>query len=60
MMDSVVPDLGFSFTGAGWRSCHGQWFNAATVRVVSSELEKVRTEQYHCHGLSAVIHSWAC
>lgn len=28
------------------------------VRVVSSELEKVLVEQYHCQGLSTVIQSW--
>lgn len=50
--------LRFSLTGvAGPTSCQGQWFSAAMVRVVSRELEKVRTEQYHCHGLRAVIHS---
>lgn len=28
------------------------------VKVVSSELEKVLVEQYHCHGLSTVIQSY--
>lgn len=49
--------LGFSLMGAGWRRCHGQKFKAAMVRVVSSELEKVRVDTYHCQGLRAVIHS---
>lgn len=55
---AVLGALGFSLTASvGRRSCQGQEFRAATVSVVSSELEKVRTEQYHCQGLSAVIQS---
>ena len=57
--ESVDLDiLRFSLTDlAGSTSGQGHWFRAAMVRVVSRELEKVRTEQYHCHGLRAVIHS---
>lgn len=33
------------------RICQGKWARAAMVRVVSRELENVRDEQYHCHGL---------
>lgn len=35
------------------RICQGKWARAATVRVVSRELENVRDEQYHCHGLNS-------
>lgn len=39
------------------RKCQGQWERAATVRVVSRELEKVRVEQNHCHGLASCMRS---
>ena len=32
----------------------GQYASAMTVNVVSTELERVLTEQNHCHGLSSV------
>lgn len=35
------------------RICQGKWARAAMVRVVSRELENVRDEQYHCHGLKS-------
>ena len=35
------------------RTCQGKWARAAMVRVVSRELENVRGEQYHCHGLKS-------
>jgi hypothetical protein len=39
------------------KRAHGQYARAAMVKVVSSELEKVLVEQYHCQGLSTVIHN---
>jgi hypothetical protein len=54
-------DLGllFSFTGAESASnSQGQYRKAATVKVISKELENVRTEQYHCHGLNIVMNNW--
>ena len=39
--------------------CQGQKNNAAAVSVASSELDSVRVEQNHCHGLASVMASWA-
>ncbi len=39
--------------------CQGQYERAMTVRVVSRELEKVRVEQNHCHGLASCMRSCA-
>jgi hypothetical protein len=36
------------------KCAHGKRESDATVKVASSELEKVRVEQNHCHGLSTV------
>ena len=34
--------------------CHGQKLSATIVNVVSRQLESVRVEQNHCHGLQTV------
>ena len=38
--------------------CHGQKESAVIVRVVSRQLDKVRVEQNHCHGLQMVNASY--
>jgi hypothetical protein len=48
--------LSFSFTGSAFASkSQGQYRKAATVKVVSKELENVLTETYHCQGLHSVM-----
>lgn len=37
--------------GAEPGNCQGQWYTAIKVIVVSRQLDKVRVEQNHCHGL---------
>ncbi len=34
--------------------CHGQLYSAATVNVVSKQLDNDRVEQNHCQGLRTV------
>ena len=38
----------------GTLQCQGQLYNAMIVRVVSNELENVRVDANHCHGLMTV------
>ena len=49
------PSLSISSSSsASVDQCHGQRFNATTVKVVSRQLESVRVEQNHCQGLQTV------
>lgn len=53
--------LEFSLVGVATpRRDQGQKLSAMVVRVVSSELEKVRDAQYHCHGLTSCSISYIC
>lgn len=41
----------FLSLAAGPGQCQGQWYTAMDVIVVSRQLDNVRVEQNHCHGL---------
>ena len=38
--------------------CHGHWWSAMMVKVVSRQFDNVRVETNHCHGLETVKNNY--